>query len=223
VRRPTLRRRLAAGAALLVLLGVPLADPAPAADPPAYADPWDATTTAAAEAAAARLGAKRALTIFGSVLGIPGLTVGLQGAGTGIVASVQQLAQAKQDLGAQETALEVRVELPADVLFDFDKADIRADAADALANLATIIAAYPQGRVELSGHTDAQGSDAYNRTLSQRRADAVKTWLVSRHGVDGAKVTTRGEGEARPVADNASEEGRQRNRRVEALIHKGQS
>jgi outer membrane protein OmpA-like peptidoglycan-associated protein len=126
-----------------------------------------------------------------------------------------------RDLGARETALEVRVELPADVLFDFDKADIRADAAAALGKLAQIIAAYPGGSVELSGHTDSQGSDAYNRGLSERRAAAVKAWLVEKHGLDGGRIATRGEGEARPVADNGTEQGRQRNRRVEALIRKG--
>jgi outer membrane protein OmpA-like peptidoglycan-associated protein len=184
-----------------------------------YADAWAPATVAAAEAASARL-SPRSLAIRGLVVAIPGLTVGLGAGGTGILASVQELAAAKQDLGAQETALEVRVELPADVLFDFDRADIRSDAAAALANLATIIAAYPQGRVELSGHTDAKGADAYNLALSQRRASAVKEWLVARHGIDGARVDARGEGEARPVADNDTEAGRQRNRRVEALIHK---
>jgi len=190
-----------------------------AADAP-YVDPWDATTTAAAEAAVARLGGKRALAIVAAVRNIPGLVLGIGGGGTGIVASVQQLEQAKRDLGAQETALEVRVELPADVLFDFDKADIRSDAATALAHLATIIAAYPNGRVELYGHTDSKGDDAYNQRLSERRAKAVASWLVEKHGVDAARLDTRGLGETKPVADNATDAGRQRNRRVEAIVHK---
>ena len=190
-----------------------------AADAP-YVDPWDATTTAAAEAAVARLGGKRALAIVAAVRNIPGLVLGIGGGGTGIVASVQQLEQAKRDLGAEETALVVRVELPADVLFDFDKADIRADAATALAQLATIIAAYPDGRVELFGHTDAKGDDAYNQRLSERRAQAVASWLAGKHGVDAARMTTRGMGESKPVADNATDEGRQKNRRVEAIVHK---
>lgn len=192
---------------------------AKAADVP-YIDPWDATTTAAAEAAVARLGAKRALGIVAAVRTIPGLVIGLGGAGTGIVATVQQLEQAKRDLGAEETALVVRVELPADVLFDFDKADIRPDAATALAQLATIIAAYPNGRVELFGHTDSKGDDAYNQRLSERRAQSVASWLASKHAVDAARMTTRGLGESKPVADNATDEGRQKNRRVEAIVHK---
>lgn len=190
-----------------------------AADVP-YVDPWDPATTAAAENAVARLGAKRALTVFAAVRSITGLALGTQGGGTGIVASVQQLEQAKRDLGAQETALVVKVELPADVLFDFDKADIRSDAANALAQLATIIAAYPKGRVELEGHTDAKGDDAYNLRLSERRAQSVATWLSSHHGVDAGRLSTRGWGESKPVADNTTDEGRQRNRRVEAIVHK---
>jgi outer membrane protein OmpA-like peptidoglycan-associated protein len=168
----------------------------------------------------ALLGATRALSILAEVRDVLALGAGAAGGGTGIVASVQQLEQAKRDLGAEETALEVRVELPADVLFDFDKADIRADAADALARLATIIAAYPKGGVELHGHTDAKGDDRYNQRLSERRAQAVASWLTTRHQVDAARLTIRGWGESKPVADNDSDAGRQRNRRVEAVIHK---
>jgi len=208
-----MRRALLAAALAIAAI------PAKAADAP-YVDPWDATSTAAAEAAVARLGAKRALAIVAGVRNIPALAVGIEARGRGIVATVQQLEQAKRDLGAEETALVVRVELPADVLFDFDKADIRADAATALAQLATIIAAYPNGRVELFGHTDSKGDDAYNLRLSERRAQSVASWLASKHGVDPARMTTRGLGESKPVADNATDEGRQKNRRVEAIVHK---
>ena len=206
--------------ALLALsLAVATGVAAGAAEVP-YVDPWDATTTAAAEAAVARLGAKRAQSVVGAVRSIPGLALGIESRGSGIVATVQQLEQAKRDLGAEETALVVRVELPADVLFDFDKADIRADAANALAQLATIIAAYPGGRVELLGHTDSKGDDAYNQRLSERRAQSVASWLAAKHGVDPARLATHGWGEAKPVADNTTDEGRQKNRRVEAIVHK---
>lgn len=193
--------------------------PAFAAEPP-YADPWAPNTEAAAEAAVARLGTNRALNIVPSVLAIRGLTMGVAGQGSGIVATVQQVRQAMQSLGAQETNLEVRVALPADVLFDFDKADIRSDAATALAQLATVVRAYPAGRVELEGHTDAKGDDAYNQRLSLRRADSVKRWLAEREGIAAERFTTRGAGESRPVASNDDDAGRQKNRRVEVVIHK---
>ena len=123
-------------------------------------------------------------------------------------------------LGAQETDLEVRVDLPADVLFDFDKAEIRPDASQALAQLATVIRAYPSGRVELGGHTDAKGDDTYNQKLSERRADAVKRWLVDKEAIEAGRLATRGWGEKRPVASNDDDAGRQRNRRVEVVIRK---
>jgi len=209
------RRALIAGAAAwLALAGVLAADDSP------YTGPWDPVTEAAAEATVARMGAKRGLAILPIVRIIPALTVAVGGASTGIVASVQQIEQAKRDLGAEETALVVKVELPADVLFDFDKADIRADAATALAQLATIIGAYPKGKVELEGHTDSKGDDAYNQRLSQRRAESVATWLVEHHQIDRGRLQTRGWGESKPVADNSTDAGRQRNRRVEAIVHK---
>src|SRR5947199_1725062 len=139
----------------------------------AFTDPWAPDTEAAAEAAVARLGPNRAINVIPSILNI----VGLQ---TGVVASVQNLQQAMRDLGAQETNLEIRVELPADVLFDFDKADIRPDAAKALAQLATIIRANPKGHTRIEGHTDSKGDDAYNKKLSEPRAEAVKNWLVTK-------------------------------------------
>ena len=211
--RPCAQGALAwAASAALALASFAAEAPSVDADDPAVVN--------AAEAAVARLGAKRALGIVAAVRTIPGLVVGVGGGGTGIVATVQQLEQAKRDLGAEETALVVRVELPADVLFDFDKADIRSDAATALARLATIIAAYPNGRVELLGHTDSKGDDAYNQRLSERRAQSVGSWLARQHGVDSARLTTRGLGESKPVSDNATDEGRQKNRRVEAIVHK---
>jgi outer membrane protein OmpA-like peptidoglycan-associated protein len=138
-----------------------------------------------------------------------------------VTASVQQVKQAMQDLGARETDLEVHVELPADVLFDFDKADIRPDAASALAKVATIIRAYPNGSAALEGHTDAKGDDTYNQRLSERRAESVGRWLAEREHLDAAKLTARGWGERKPVASNDTDSGRQKNRRVEVVIRKG--
>ncbi len=70
----------------------------------------------------------------------------------------------------------------------------------------------------VEGHTDSVGSDAYNQTLSERRANAVRDVLVNQYGVGGERVNAVGYGETRPVADNASAEGRAVNRRVEAEV-----
>ncbi|MEA2561958.1 MAG: hypothetical protein QOH06_3462 [Acidobacteriota bacterium] len=201
------RTALITAAALLVLPGL-----SRAADP-SYADAWDPAAQAAAEAAAAKLGTKRALDVVPSVLEIRGLQ-------SGIVSTVQEVRQAMRSLGATETDLEIRVELPADVLFDFDKADIRSDAASALAQLATLIRAYPSGSATLEGHTDSKGDDAYNQRLSEQRAGSVKRWLVEREGIDAGRLTPRGWGERKPVAGNEDDAGRQRNRRVEVVIRK---
>lgn len=203
-----------AAAALLVLPGLARAE-----DPP-YADAWDPAAETAAQAAVAKLGPKRALDVVPRVLAIRGLEVGVAGRGSGIVATVQEVRQAMKDLGATETDLEVRVELPADVLFDFDKADIRSDAASALGQLATLIRAYPSGSATLEGHTDSKGNDEYNQRLSERRAESVKRWLVEREGIEAGRLTPKGWGETKPVAGNDDEAGRQKNRRVEVVIRK---
>ncbi|MFJ4134694.1 OmpA family protein, partial [Pseudomonas cyclaminis] len=84
-------------------------------------------------------------------------------------------------------------------------------------NLDDFMAQYPATNVEVAGHTDSVGPDAYNQKLSQRRADAVKQVLV-KDGVAPSRVTAVGYGESRPVADNATEAGRAVNRRVEASV-----
>lgn len=211
------QRRALAGAGLAALLGAAAAG---AQDVP-YPGPWHPKTEAAAQAALARLGPNRgAQRIIPVVQNIVGIQRGVAGAGRGVVATVQETRRAMQALGARETGLEVVVELPADVLFDFDKAEIRADAAGALGQLATVLRGFPNGTARLEGHTDAKGDDAYNQRLSERRAAAVKTWLVEREGFDAARLTTRGWGESKPVASNDDDAGRQKNRRVSVIIKK---
>lgn len=129
-------------------------------------------------------------------------------------------------IAVQETAREVRIELPGDVLFDFDQWDIRPDAEPTLRQVAEIIQRYPRAKVAIAGYTDAKGADAYNLQLSARRATSVKAWLVQQGGVEGKRMTTKGRGEAKPVAPNThpdgsdNPEGRQRNRRVELTVKK---
>lgn len=117
----------------------------------------------------------------------------------------------------------ILVALPGDVLFDFDKFDIRADARPILDQLVTVLINYASPEVEISGHTDSKGSDDYNQTLSEQRALSVSTYL-SEHGVDAHNLTTMGKGESEPVAPNErpdgqdDPDGRQANRRVEFVI-----
>lgn len=104
-----------------------------------------------------------------------------------------------------------------DLLFDTGKADLKSGAARNLARLAAFLNRYKDRSVLIEGHTDSVGNADYNLGLSHRRADSVKSWLVSQ-GVDPARLVTSGKGESLPVASNDSASGRQLNRRVEVVI-----
>lgn len=100
------------------------------------------------------------------------------------------------------------------VEFEFDKAVVRAIYGDELKAIADAMKAHDDIDLVLEGHTDSVGTDRYNQDLSQRRAAAVKAKLVQMYGIPASRITTVGFGETRPIADNATAEGRQRNRRV---------
>jgi outer membrane protein OmpA-like peptidoglycan-associated protein len=104
-----------------------------------------------------------------------------------------------------------------DVLFTSGQADLKASATGNLNKLATFLAAYPDRTVMVEGYTDSVGSDDYNQGLSQRRADGVKSYLVTQ-GVGAVRLTSLGKGETGPVAGNDTSDGRQQNRRVEVVI-----
>jgi outer membrane protein OmpA-like peptidoglycan-associated protein len=102
------------------------------------------------------------------------------------------------------------------VNFDFDKAALRQEDVGSLDNDVATLKSWGDVDIEVAGHTDSMGSDAYNMKLSQQRADAVRNFLISR-GVAADRLTAKGYGESQPVADNATDEGRFKNRRVELV------
>ena len=104
--------------------------------------------------------------------------------------------------------------IQADALFDFDKSVLRPDGKKSIDDAAAKLKGVDVEMVIATGHTDNVGSDAYNQKLSERRAAAVKDYLVSK-GIPAAKITTIGKGESQPVATNKTAEGRQKNRRVD--------
>ena len=103
------------------------------------------------------------------------------------------------------------------VNFDFDKSKIRKSDVAELEKATAFLKKYPDSKVVLVGHTDSVGTEKYNLKLSQRRADAVKKYLVDK-GEKADRITTEGKGEAYPIADNKTDKGRFENRRVEVLI-----
>ena len=103
------------------------------------------------------------------------------------------------------------------VTFEFDKARLTPNAKVILDGVASALEGRPDIKVEIGGHTDAKGSDAYNLKLSDRRAASVVQYLVGK-GIAPARMTSHGYGEAIPVADNATDEGRELNRRVELKV-----
>ncbi|AQZ34497.1 hypothetical protein BHQ29_15240 [Pseudomonas sp. LPH1] len=136
-------------------------------------------------------------------------------------ADAQQVAVVEEEVMVEEVAVAepaeaVRVEL--DVKFDFDKAQVKQESYGDIKALADFMKQYPQTSTVVEGHTDSVGSDAYNQGLSERRASAVRDVLVNQYGVESGRVQAVGYGESRPVADNATADGRAINRRVEAEV-----
>lgn len=103
------------------------------------------------------------------------------------------------------------------ILFDFDKAEIRPGEKSKLDELARVFSEYPENIVIVEGHTDSKGSAAYNKRLSELRAARVAEYLRSQN-IDISSLTARGYGESQPVASNETAEGREQNRRVDLQI-----
>jgi OOP family OmpA-OmpF porin len=110
-----------------------------------------------------------------------------------------------------------KVTFASDALFDFDQALLKPEGKTRLDELAARQQGVTLEAVVATGHTDSVGSDGYNDRLSMRRAEAVKSYLVSR-GTDASRVFAEGKGEKQPVADNATVDGRAQNRRVQIEV-----
>ena len=104
-----------------------------------------------------------------------------------------------------------------DVFFSSGQSDLKAEARGNLKPVLDFINRYPGKKVSIEGHTDDRGADAQNLALSERRAGSVRDALVAL-GADAARFTVVGRGETSPLADNATTEGRARNRRVEVIV-----
>ncbi len=138
---------------------------------------------------------------------------------------VDAIAGSVRDLQVEQRGNEIRIDLNADVLFDFDKADILPSAAATLKEAADIIRQRgAKGAVRIEGYTDSKGDDAYNMKLSLRRAESVRDWLVGKEGLTTVSFATQGFGKSQPVAPNTNPDGsdnpqgRAKNRRVTIVM-----
>lgn len=149
------------------------------------------------------------------------------GAGGGLTGRVSALNADVSGLNTRMTDMGLVIDLPADVLFEFDQATLTPAAEDALGKASDLIRRSPAGPIRVIGHTDAKGDDAYNQRLSEARAQAVADWFGRQVGVRTRAFAVSGRGEAAPVAANTRPDGsddpagRQKNRRVEVVLPRG--
>jgi outer membrane protein OmpA-like peptidoglycan-associated protein len=175
-----------------------------------YSSPDDPATQAAARAA---LGNAKILDIVVMTRDLENMTRGIE--------------SVLQDLGAKVTDQEIRIELAADVLFDFNKHDLRPEAVPSLEKVAEVLRSRAGSPVTIEGHTDGKGGDVYNQPLSEKRAQAVREWLVKKGGASATRIMTKGWGKSKPIAPNTrpdgsdDPEGRKKNRRVEITVRTG--
>ena len=127
-------------------------------------------------------------------------------------------AGAKVDADGCYIIIEKPVTIRLEVLFDFDKSVVKPEYYPEIKKVADFMKQYPMTDTVIEGHTDSVGTNAYNLSLSQRRAEAVRQVLIDQFKVDASRLTSVGYGEERPIADNRTAEGRQLNRRVVAVV-----
>jgi outer membrane protein OmpA-like peptidoglycan-associated protein len=165
--------------------------------------------TAAGAGVGALLGGKKGALIGAGVGALTGGSVGLY--------LDKQHKELEQVAETKKTENGLLVQMKGDILFESGSSALKPEAITQIEQVGDILAKYTDDRVRIEGHTDAQGSTALNEELSLRRADVVKRVLVGR-GVQDKQITALGLGKVRPVADNATSDGRAKNRRVELHI-----
>jgi outer membrane protein OmpA-like peptidoglycan-associated protein len=158
---------------------------------------------------------KRKAALIGAGIGT------LAGGGIGLYMDKQEadLRQRLQASGVSVTRDGDRIVLnmPSNITFDTDRAEVKPEFHEVLASVAIVLKKYDRTLIDVEGHTDSDGSDSYNYDLSENRAQSVAQFLAGR-GIDGRRFAVQGYGEGRPIATNASADGKAQNRRVEIQI-----
>jgi outer membrane protein OmpA-like peptidoglycan-associated protein len=169
-------------------------------------------------AAGAVIGHATGSTVRGAIIGaavggVAGAVIGHQ-----MDRQAEELAYEIPDATVQRVGEGIAVTFPDGTLFPFDSDQLMPAARENMRRFAASLVKYPDTRTMIVGHTDSQGSTAYNADLSQRRAQSTASFLVA-EGVDRARISTSGRGESEPIATNDTDAGRQQNRRVEVAIY----
>ncbi|HKY31861.1 MAG TPA: OmpA family protein [Candidatus Polarisedimenticolia bacterium] len=165
--------------------------------------------------------------LFGALVGereadeiLAGAAIGAGiGAGVGAYMDAQEeklarIPGTRVERAGKDTLL---VHFDSDILFDVDSSAIKSGVRDTLDNAAAVFLEYPKTAIVVQGHTDSTGTEEHNQALSERRAGAVRAYLIGR-GVDTDRIAAIGYGENHPVAGNGSADGRALNRRVDLLL-----
>jgi len=146
---------------------------------------------------------------------------GLAGAAVGVYMDRQERELRRRTAGTgvevERQGDELILTMPSGITFAYDRYDVQPQFRPTLDSVAEVLRENPQTLIDIYGHTDSTGSDAYNQTLSENRAMSVANYLDGQ-GVQRVRIATRGYGETQPTADNATESGRAANRRVEIRI-----
>lgn len=145
----------------------------------------------------------------------------IAGAGIGAYMDAQERKLRERTAGSGVDVIRegdnLTLRMPSGITFAYDDATVQPQFQPTLNEVASVLAEYPKTYIDVMGHTDSDGSEAYNQTLSERRAQSVASYLSAR-GVQSARVATRGYGEMQPIASNETVEGKAANRRVEIKL-----
>ena len=173
--------------------------------------------TAAGGAAGAVIGRASGNTALGAIIGAAA------GGATGVIIGrkmdkqAEEIAKTVPDAKVERVGEGIVVEFSSNILFAFDKSDLSNDAKINLDKLVTVLNSYPDTDIEVQGHTDSRGSEAYNQNLSEQRANTVSRYLTGK-GIAYNRLTIKGFGERLPKYENETADGRTQNRRVEFMI-----
>ena len=215
--------RLLALGVITVVLGVSLASAQ--SDAPGPLPPNASRSEAGISQSTASLVASVSV-ISDSVSDLAGAGVGMNKDDSDLALANNSQDEAIEGIFVKETEKEITIDLSSDILFDFNKWSIRADASRALMAVEKILSQHAKAGVTLEGHTDSVGSDQYNKDLSMKRALSVREWFIENSDVPARRFKPVGLGESRPVAANMNRDGsdnpdgRQKNRRVTIVVQK---